>query len=96
MLSLLCFFLCFLCKQRVFITAGQYDWPTWKRLWDQFLAMYRSPLLKVPEDQAQGETNGIHSPQLDLVCIVANKPNYGDRYRNGETISTAFVESTVN
>jgi hypothetical protein len=23
-------------------------------------------------------------------------PNYGDRYRYGETISTAFVESTVN
>jgi hypothetical protein len=23
-------------------------------------------------------------------------PNYGQRYRNGETISTAFVESTVN
>src|SRR5689334_1739024 len=23
-------------------------------------------------------------------------PNYGERYRNGETISTAFVESTVN
>jgi hypothetical protein len=22
--------------------------------------------------------------------------NYGDRYHNGETISTAFVESTVN
>jgi hypothetical protein len=22
--------------------------------------------------------------------------NYGDRYRNGETISSAFVESTVN
>jgi hypothetical protein len=31
--------------------------------------------------------------------ITANKQyivNYGDRYRNGETISTAFVESTVN
>jgi hypothetical protein len=31
--------------------------------------------------------------------IGANKtfiPNYGDRYRHGETISTAFVESTVN
>jgi hypothetical protein len=31
--------------------------------------------------------------------IAANKafiPNYGDRYRYGETISTAFVESTVN
>ena len=23
-------------------------------------------------------------------------PNFGERYRNGETISTAFVESTVN
>jgi hypothetical protein len=31
--------------------------------------------------------------------IGANKtfiPNYGDRYRHGEAISTAFVESTVN
>jgi hypothetical protein len=30
---------------------------------------------------------------------MANKPfipNYGDRFRNGETISSAFVESTVN
>jgi hypothetical protein len=23
-------------------------------------------------------------------------PNYGDRYRHGEAISTAFAESTVN
>jgi hypothetical protein len=23
-------------------------------------------------------------------------PNYGERYRQGETISTAFVESTIN
>jgi hypothetical protein len=31
--------------------------------------------------------------------IAVNKafiPNYGDRYRHGETISTAFAESTVN
>jgi hypothetical protein len=37
--------------------------------------------------------------KLDLVCVAANKPfipNYGNRYRNGETISTAFAESTVN
>ena len=26
----------------------------------------------------------------------ANIPNYGERYTYGETISTAFVESTVN
>ncbi len=33
------------------------------------------------------------------VYITTNQSfllNYGDRYRNGETISTAFVESTVN
>jgi hypothetical protein len=32
-------------------------------------------------------------------CIEVNRafvPNYGDRYRHGEAISTAFVESTVN
>jgi hypothetical protein len=31
--------------------------------------------------------------------ILANRrsvPNYGDRYRHGEAISTSFVESTVN
>jgi hypothetical protein len=31
--------------------------------------------------------------------ISANRtfiPNYGDRYRHGETISTAFVESSIN
>ena len=31
--------------------------------------------------------------------IEANQnfiPNYGDRYRHGETISTAFVESAIN
>ena len=26
----------------------------------------------------------------------ASIPNYGDRYRHGETISTSFAESTVN
>ena len=33
------------------------------------------------------------------VYITTNQSflvNYGDRYRNGETISSAFVESTVN
>ena len=31
--------------------------------------------------------------------ITANRtfiPNYGDRYRHGETISTGFVESAIN
>jgi hypothetical protein len=36
----------------------------------------------------------------EFACYIeANRafiPNYGDRWRNGETISTAFVESAVN
>jgi hypothetical protein len=28
--------------------------------------------------------------------IASFIPNFGERYRNGETISTAFVESTIN
>ena len=33
------------------------------------------------------------------IYITANRtfiPNYGDRYRHGESISTAFVESAIN
>jgi hypothetical protein len=30
------------------------------------------------------------------LSACCRKPNFGERYRNGETISTAFVESTVN
>ena len=36
----------------------------------------------------------------DLRTYIRNNqgsiPNYGERYRQGETISTAFVESTIN
>ena len=36
----------------------------------------------------------------EFITYIANNkafiPNYGDRYRYGEMISTAFVESTVN
>ena len=51
-----------------------------------------------------GEKNGPVQKMLQAMrefngYITANQNyivNYGDRYRNGETISTAFVESTVN
>lgn len=51
-----------------------------------------------------GEKNGPIQKMLRALrefngYITANENyivNYGDRYRNGETISTAFVESTVN
>jgi hypothetical protein len=40
-----------------------------------------------------------HSLEEFLTYIRHNReyiPNFGERYRNGETISTAFVESTIN
>jgi hypothetical protein len=43
------------------------------------------PLLKTVEEFRTYITNNRH-----LI------PNYGERYRNGERISTGFVESTVN
>lgn len=40
--------------------------------------------------QAVREFNGYITANENYIV------NYGDRYRNGETISTAFVESAVN
>ena len=37
--------------------------------------------------------NSQSDPFLPVLRIY---PNYGERYRYGETISTAFVESTIN
>jgi len=37
--------------------------------------------------------------EADSIYIRNNRefiPNFGERYRQGETISTAFVESTIN
>ena len=57
------------------------------------------------EDLEVLEGKNLSSPKLLQAVrefngyITANgsySVNYGDRYRNGETISTAFVESTVN
>ena len=40
--------------------------------------------------QGIGELEILHPQHEEFI------PNFGERYRNGETISTAFVESTVN
>jgi hypothetical protein len=41
-------------------------------------------------DVAVGEFRHIHSPNQEFI------PNFGERRRQGEIISTAFVESTIN
>jgi hypothetical protein len=38
----------------------------------------------------------VHEFHVYITTNQAFLVNYGDRYRNGETISSAFVESTVN
>lgn len=60
---------------------------------------------EIDDDLKLLEKNPANKPKMLKVVhefrgyIVANQafiPNYGDRYRHNETISTAFVESTVN
>jgi hypothetical protein len=49
------------------------------------ISMERSKLLKAVQDFA-----GYIAANVEFI------PDYGDRYRNEETITTAFVESAVN
>jgi hypothetical protein len=60
---------------------------------------------EVEDDLEMLEKNPANKPKMLKMVrefrgyIVANQafiPNYGDRYRHDEPISTAFVESTVN
>jgi hypothetical protein len=55
--------------------------------------------LDLPEEKNGPIQKMLQAVQEFNSYITANEHyivNYGDRYRNGETISTAFVESTVN
>ena len=51
------------------------------------------------EDNTQEQRKLLKAVRECGTYITANRtfiPNYGDRYRHGETISTAFVESAIN
>jgi hypothetical protein len=55
--------------------------------------------LEDAEEEVRASAKVLKTVQEFRGYIAANEafiPNYGDRYRYGETISTAFVESTVN
>jgi len=75
------------------------------RSWSQSLSAPYAFLRSIEEDlDLPEERNASIQKMLQAVrefngYITANENyivNFGDRYRNGETISTAFVESTVN
>jgi hypothetical protein len=55
--------------------------------------------LEGAEFESHGETTQVAKAVEEFRCTsnaTAVIPNYGERYRNGERISTGFVESAVN
>ena len=55
--------------------------------------------LKIWEENPTNKKNLlklVHEFETHICANGAFIPNYGDRYRHNETISTAFVESAVN
>jgi hypothetical protein len=51
-------------------------------------------------DQEEGKSNKLSKAVQEFSTFIDRNgpclPNYGERYRNGERVSTGFVESTVN
>ena len=52
--------------------------------------------VEVPTEGIQKLQKGVYELQTYIENNRAYIPNFGERYRSGDTISTAFVESTVN
>src|SRR5207248_1251435 len=56
--------------------------------------------VEVLQREDSAETSKLLKTLEDFYTYIQNNrefiPNYGDRYRYGEIISTSFVESTVN
>jgi pimeloyl-ACP methyl ester carboxylesterase len=50
-------------ESQVLVTAGHHDWPTWKRLWDQFLLRH-GELLDSTAERGVSRTARAHSPGL--------------------------------
>jgi hypothetical protein len=50
-------------ESRVLVMAGHHDWPTWKRLWDQFLLRH-GELLDSTAERGVSRTARAHSPGL--------------------------------
>ncbi|MGH9326339.1 MAG: hypothetical protein ACRD2B_06590 [Terriglobia bacterium] len=53
-------------------------------------------LTAIPSAPAEKLAAGVAEFETYIRNNQGSIPNYGERYRHGETISTAFVESTIN
>ena len=90
-------------------TAGSMDvetqlerlkWALWHGNVDKALRKIARLAMDIEAMEESSEHNKLRKAVREFEgYIAANKPfipNYGDRYRHGETITTAFGESTVN
>jgi hypothetical protein len=75
-------------------------WHLWNGNVDQALELVSGLLVLLADDSACAQRQKLLKAVREFgAYIAANQafiPDYGDRYRNRETITTAFVESAVN
>jgi hypothetical protein len=75
-------------------------WHLWNGNVDQALELVSGLLVLLADDSARVQRQKLLKAIREFgAYIAANQafiPDYGDRYRNRETITTAFVESAVN
>ena len=69
---------------------------TWTRRWTASTACLYGDLIRRPSDPADQWAVGIAELRTYLRNHRGSIPNYGERYRQGETIRTAQVESTIH
>jgi hypothetical protein len=75
-------------------------WHLWNGNVDQALELVGGLRVLLADDHAGAERQKLLKAVREFGAYIANNqgfiPDYGDRYRNRETITTAFVESAVN
>jgi hypothetical protein len=75
-------------------------WHLWNGNVDQALELVDGVTVQLGGDEISAERQKLFKAVREFgAYIAANQafiPDYGDRYRNRETITTAFVESAVN
>lgn len=89
------------CREEITKNLEQVKWYLWHG--NDYQAMQILGELEFDLEPVEGCNNAINKLYLKLTelkgYLRANQQylvNYGDRYRNAETISSSFVESTVN
>lgn len=87
-------------KSLVIKELERLKWYLWHGNVFRALQTIEDLIALLDEDEPQLKQKKLLKVVLEFQTYIENNarfiPNYGERYRYGETISTAFVESTVN